>query len=207
MFQGEIECLDESVDSCFSIKLTIFLFLYCFFLRGDPAHRTHIFRHTPSPLQKFAQTVNHKQILFHKQNLSYLLTIVHLAAMATISFSHELSSTNFTRPKYENVYLSNDDLFMFYYSVHVRLDGSRLNKRDGRELNDNEIKGICRIQVNKPEAAMPRVIAIFKNPNEKLTQKIAKVANKTQARLDELFDKFKGLWDRYAAKIQAIIDE
>ena len=96
---------------------------------------------------------------------------------------------------------------MFYYSLHVRLDGSRLNKRDGRELNDNEIKGICRIQVNKPEAAMPRVIAIFKNANEKLTQKFAKVANKTQDRLDELFDKFKGLSDRYAAKIQAIIDE
>lgn len=125
--------------------------------------------------------------------------------MATVSFSEDLDLAESSRPKHEKQHLSNDKLLILYYcAAHAKHDGSRLVKREGLKLKDDVIKGISRVLVNNLEAPIPRVIAIFKQPNEALTKKVAEVAEKTPDRLDELFGVVEDLNKKHVARIEAI---
>ena len=125
--------------------------------------------------------------------------------MATVSFSGDLDIAKSDRPKHDKRHLFNNELLILYYcAAHAKHDESRLVKSGGLKLENDVIRGISRVLVSNFEAPIPHVIATFRQPNEKLTRKVAEVAEKTPDRLDELFGIVEGLNETRVAILDAI---
>ena len=80
------------------------------------------------------------------------------------------------KPEYDNEELTDNDLLIMYTCC-------RTYDYHGHKLDDYEKRGIFRMLLFKDTAEIPDVADTFKNPDDPVTQKVAKVAKRSREEL------------------------